>query len=573
MNTLDWILLGAFVTALAVLTRPMGAYLTHVLEPRGRTGLEPLVGGIERWTYRLLRIDPDVEQGWKAYAGSLLTFSFVSAGLTFLLLRFQHLLPLNPSGLPGLNADLAFNTAVSFMTNTNWQAYAGESTMSHLSQMVALTFHNFASAAAGIAVAAALVRGLSRSASPTLGNFWVDLIRITYHLLLPLSVVFALFLVSRGVIQNFDGPRTATALDPAVTNRVVIPGGPVASQVAIKMLGTNGGGFFNANAAHPFENPDPLSNWVQMLSIFLIGSGLTHYLGRATRNPGHGWSVWGAMMLLFVAGVWACTTAESAGNPLHTPLGIVATDGHMEGKEVRFGIFGSALFACITSAASCGAVNAMHDSFSPLGGLVPLFNIELGEVIVGGVGAGLYGMLLFVLLAVFIAGLLVGRTPEYLGRRIEAREVKLAMIPLLASCAAILGFAAVAVVSPWGLAGLNNSGPHGLSEILYAFSSAVGNNGSAFAGLSVNTPAYNLTLAAAMLIGRFAVILPVLALAGSMGAKNPAPAGAGTFPVSGPTFILLLVGTVLLVGALNFLPVLSLGPVVEHFLRPLGRTF
>jgi K+-transporting ATPase ATPase A chain len=442
--------------------------------------------------------------------------------------------------------------------------------MSYFSQMVGLALHNFVSAAVGIGIAAALVRAIARNSARTLGNFWVDLVRVTYYLLLPLSLVFAVFLVSQGMIQNFSPYTTATTLEGATQTIVQ---GPMASQVAIKMLGTNGGGYVNANAAHPFENPTPLANFLQMLSIFSIGSGLTYYLGRMTKNQGHGWAVWSAMLALFLAGVLACWWAESAGNPIHHKLGVAAADGNMEGKEVRFGIFNSALFATVTTDASCGAVNSMHDSFTPVGGLVPLFNIQLGEIIFGGVGAGLYGMLVFVVLAVFIAGLMVGRTPEYLGKKINAYDVKMAMLSLLILCLSILGFSAWAAVSRWGIAGLNNSGPHGLGEMLYAYSSATGNNGSAFAGLTANTPWYNTTLGVAMLIGRFLMIVPIMALAGSLAQKKVAPASAGTFPVSGFTFVVLLIGTVLLIGALNFLPVLALGPVVEHFLMWQGKLF
>jgi len=442
--------------------------------------------------------------------------------------------------------------------------------MSYFSQMVGLTFHNFVSAAVGIAIAAALVRGIARSSVKTLGNFWADLVRVTYYLLLPICVVFALFLVSQGMIQNFDAYTKAKTLEGA---EQIIAQGPMASQVAIKMLGTNGGGFMNANAAHPFENPTLLSNFIQMLSIFAIGSGLTYYLGRMVKNQAHGWAVWAAMMVLFVGGVLVCAHCEAAGNPIHQQLGIAAADGNMEGKEVRFGVFNSSLFATITTAASCGAVNSMHDSFTPIGGLVPLFMIELGEVVIGGVGAGLYGMLVFVILAVFIAGLMVGRTPEYLGKKIQAKEVKLAMLTLLILTLSILGFTAWACVSDWGVAGLNNAGPHGFSEMLYAYSSATGNNGSAFAGLTANTPWYNTTLGLAMLIGRFLMIVPIMALAGSLADKQTVPPSAGTFPVNGATFTFLLIGTVLLIGALNFLPALALGPIVEHFLMGKGGLF
>src|SRR6185503_195925 len=483
--------------------------------------------------------------------------------------------------------------------NTNWQSYGGEGTMSYLSQMVGLALHNFVSAAVGIALAAALVRGIARHSARTLGNFWVDLVRVTYYLLIPICLVFAVFLVSQGMIQNLKPYTKAKLVEPykisvekkddkgetvldaggkpvmedQVVDEQLIVQGPMASQVAIKMLGTNGGGYANANAAHPFENPTPLSNFLQMLSIFAIGSGLTYYLGRMVKNQKHGWAIWATMMILFLGGRLICWWAEAAGNPIHQKLGIALADGNMEGKEVRFGIFNSALFATVTTDASCGAVNSMHDSFTALGGFVPLFNIMLGEVVVGGVGAGLYGMLVFVVLAVFIAGLMVGRTPEYLGKKIEAYDVKMAMLALLILAISILGFAAWAVVAKWGLAGLNNSGPHGLSEMLYAFSSGAGNNGSAFAGLSGNTPPYNTTLGLDMLFGRFLMIVPIMALAGSLVEKKVSPPSVGTFPVSGGTFLILLLGTVLLIGALNFLPALTLGPIVEHFLMQGGKLF
>ena len=471
--------------------------------------------------------------------------------------------------------------------------------MSYFSQMVGLAFHNFVSAATGIAIAAALVRAIARHSAQTIGNFWVDLVRVTYYVLLPICLVLAGFLVSQGMIQHFNPYTKATLVEPmkvqdekkndkgetikgaddkpvmeeqTVTEQNIAQG-PMASQVAIKMLGTNGGGYVNANAADPFENPTPLSNFVQMLSIFAIGTGLTYYLGRMVKNQKHGWTVWAAMVTLFLGGVLLCWWAESSGNPIHQHLGVAAADGNMEGKEVRFGIFNSALFATITTDASCGAVNSMHDSFTALGGLVPLFNMQLGEIIIGGVGAGLYGILVFVVLAVFIAGLMVGRTPEYLGKKIESYDVKMAMLALLILAIDILGFAAWAIVSKWGLAGLNNNGPHGLSEILYAYSSTTGNNGSAFAGLNANTPWYNTTLGIAMLIGRFLMIVPILALAGSLVRKKVTPASAGTFPVHGGTFFILLIGTVLLIGALNFLPALTLGPVVEHFLNLQGKLF
>ena len=570
MNASGWIQLALFVAVLAAITKPMGLYLVRVLDPAGKTWLDPVVRPFERLTYRILRVDPEREQDWKGYTLAMLIFSAASCLFTYAVLRLQHLLPLNPQGFGPVSPDLAFNTAVSFTTNTNWQSYGGETTLSYFSQMVALTLHNFASAAVGIGLAAALVRGIARDSAKTLGNFWCDLVRVTYYLLVPVCLVFALFLVSQGVPQNVRAYTTATTVEGAPQ---VIAQGPMASQVAIKMLGTNGGGFMNANAAHPYENPTPLSNFAQMLSIFAIGSGLTWYLGRMTRNQAHGWAVWAAMMMLFLGGTLMCWWAEANGNPIHHALGVAASGGNMEGKEVRFGIFNSALFATITTDASCGAVNSMHDSFTALGGFVPLFNIQLGEIVIGGVGAGLYGMLVFVVLAVFIAGLMVGRTPEYLGKKIQAYDVKMAMLALLVLAVSILGFSAWAAVSKWGLAGLNNAGPHGLSEMLYAFSSANGNNGSAFAGLTANTPWYNTTLGVAMLVGRFLMIVPVMALAGSLARKKIAPPSAGTFPVSGGTFVLLLLGTILLVGALNFLPALALGPIVEHFLTLQGQLF
>jgi K+-transporting ATPase ATPase A chain len=599
METSGWIQLALFLIALALITKPMGLYLAQVLDANGRTWLDPVLRPLERGTYRLMGTRSNEEHNWKQYTFAMLLFSLVGCIFTYAILRLQNLLPLNPQGLAPVNPDLAFNTATSFTTNTNWQKYGGESTLSYFSQMVGLTFHNFVSAATGIAIAAALVRAIARHSAKTIGNFWVDLVRVTYYLLLPICLVFAVFLVSQGMIQNFKPYTKATLAEPmkvqvekkndkgetikgpdgkaiteeqTVTDQNIVQG-PMASQVAIKMLGTNGGGYVNANASHPFENPTPLSNFFQMLSIFSIGSGLTYYLGRMVKNQKHGWTVWASMVILFLGGVLLCWWAESSGNPIHQHLGVAAADGNMEGKEVRFGIFNSALFATVTTDASCGAVNSMHDSFTALGGFVPLFNIQLGEIIIGGVGAGLYGMLVFVVLAVFIAGLMVGRTPEYLGKKIEAYDVKMAMLSLLILAISILGFAAWAVVSKWGLAGLNNNGPHGLSEILYAFSSGAGNNGSAFAGLSGNTPWYNTTLGLDMLFGRFLMIVPIMALAGSLVQKKVAPASAGTFPVHGGTFLILLLGTVILIGALNFLPALTLGPIVEHFLMQGGKLF
>lgn len=573
-----------YLIILALLTKPMGLYLAWVLDAEGKTFLDPVVGPVERFIYRCLGEDPRREQDWKAYSFSLIAFSLLGTLFAYAVLRLQHVLPLNPQGFEPVSEHIGFNTAVSFATNTNWQSYAGESTVSYLSQMVGLTFQNFVSAAVGIAVAAALVRGIARSSSRTIGNFWVDLVRITLYLLLPICLIYSVFLVSQGMIQNFKPYATVQVVEPTTVqvpvkgqdgqerseDRIIrtqqIVQGPMASQVAIKMLGTNGGGYTNANAAHPYENPTPLSNFIQMLSILLIPSGLTYYLGRMVKNPWHGWTVWGAMVLLLTVGVIVSSLAESAGNPRLHALGVDPAGGNMEGKEVRFGILNSALFATITTDASCGAVNSMHDSFTPLGGLIPLLNIQLGEVIFGGVGAGLYGMLVFVVLTVFLAGLMIGRTPEYLGKKIDARDVKLSVLYVMVPVLVILGFSAWALVSDWGLAGLANAGPHGLSEVLYAYSSAAGNNGSAFAGLSADSVPYAVTLGIAMLLGRFFMIVTVLALAGALAQKKTVPEGPGTFPVSGFTFLLLLTGTVVIIGALTFFPVLSLGPIVEHFL-------
>ncbi len=570
MDVHAWLQLFLFVGILLAFTKPLGVYLVSVLDSNGKTFIDPVVQPLERLLYRVLGIDSTTEQTWKQYAFSLSAFSLVSLLFTYAILRLQHFLPLNPQCFAPVSPDLAFNTAVSFTTNTNWQSYGGESTLSYFSQMAGLALHNFISAAAGIAVAAALVRGIVRHSMSTIGNFWVDSIRVTLYLLLPICLIYSQFLVSQGMIQNFQSYVHATHIDHSIKEATagsqLIAQGPMASQVAIKMIGTNGGGFMNANASHPYENPTPLSNFIQMLSILLIPSGMTYYLGRTVRNQRHGWVIWGSMLLLFLTAFMVCWWAEAAGNPRLHALGIDPLSGTMEGKEVRFGIFNSALFATITSAASCGAVNAMHDSFTPLGGLVPLFNIQLGEIVFGGVGAGLYGMLVFVVLAVFLCGLMVGRTPEYLGKKIEAYDVKMSVLAMLILIFSILGFSAWAATSHWGLASLNNRGPHGLSEILYAFTSAAGNNGSAFAGLNANTAWFNATLGIGMLLGRFFMLVPVLALAGNLARKKMIPASEGSLPVAGLTFMVILIGTVLIVGALTFFPVLSLGPVVEHFL-------
>ncbi len=568
INLRDFIQLFLFLILLWASAKPLGIYLEKVYTG-SRTFLTPLLGWLEQGIYRLVAANAEEDQNWKTYTLHLLVFSFVTFLFTFFILLYQHKLPLNPQSLPGLSWHLALNTAVSFTTNTNWQSYGGESTLSYFSQMVGLTFHNFISAAVGMSAAVALIRGIVRKQAKGIGNFWTDLVRTNLYLLLPVCFFFAIFLVSQGMIQNFNAYSDATTLEGMKQS---IAQGPVASQVAIKMLGTNGGGFFNANAAHPFENPTPLSNFIQMLSIFLIPSALVYLLGRMTGNKKHAWAVWATMAIVFVVGVLISAKAEYAGTSAIHNAGL-ASVSNMEGKEVRFGIFNSALFATITTDASCGAVNSMHDSFTPIGGMVPLVNILLGEIIFGGVGAGLYGMLLFILLTIFITGLMVGRTPEYLGKKIEAAEVKLVMIAIILMAFSILGFTAYAAISPSGLAGLNNSGPHGLSEILYAYASATGNNGSAFAGLTANTPFYNVTLAMAMLIGRFGVMIPALALAGSLVRKKIHPGGDAAFPVYGWLFVSILIGIIILVGALTFFPVLTLSPIVEHLEMGRGSLF
>ncbi len=570
-----WLLIALFLLLLTLATRPLGGYLKRVFDGE-RTWLSVVLGPVERGFYKLAGVRADEDQPWTRYATAMLVFSLGGYVLLFAIQQLQGLLPMNPQGFGALSGDLSLNTAVSFATNTNWQSYGGESTMSHGTQMWGLAVQNFLSAATGIALAIALIRGFAREKGRGLGNFWVDMTRAILYVLLPLSIPMALFLVWQGVPQNFVGVTEATTLEGA---KQLIAQGPVASQVAIKMIGTNGGGFFNANAAHPFENPTALSNFVQMLAIFLISAALTNTFGRAVKNELQGWAIYSAMAVLFVAGAGASYWAESSGNPALRAMGVdqqmslVQSGGNMEGKEARFGIAASTLFATVTTDASCGAVNAMHDSFTPLGGAVPLVNILLGEVVFGGVGAGLYGMLLFAIVALFIAGLMVGRTPEYLGKKIEAREIKLTVLAILCMPLALLGFLAVASVSPVALNGLANAGPHGFSEMLYAYASAVGNNGSAFAGLTANTPFWNLTLAAAMLIGRFAVIVPMLAVAGSMAMKSKSATTSGSFPTDGPLFIGLLVAIVVIVGGLTYFPALALGPVVEHLAMLAGSTF
>jgi potassium-transporting ATPase potassium-binding subunit len=591
MTANGWMQIFVFFALVLVCASPLGLYMARVFE-RERTFADPFFRPIERLVYRLTSIDESHEMRWTEYAVTMLLFSIVTTLATYAIERLQGHLPLNPQHLAGVASDLAFNTAASFTTNTNWQSYVPETTMSYLTQMLTLAYHNFFSAAVGMALAVAFIRGIARRESKTLGNFWVDTTRAALWVLLPTCLIYALLLVSQGVVQNFrpyDQAKlvqlqtvTTTGTDGKASTQIVttqnIAQGPVASQEAIKMLGTNGGGFFNANSAHPFENPTPLSNLLEMFSIFLIPGALTVTLGRMTRSPRHGWAVFAAMSVLFFAGVAVAYYAEAQPNPLlHSVDQHVSASqagGNMEGKEVRFGIANSALFSTVTTDASCGAVNSMHDSFMPLGGLVPLVNIMLGEVIFGGVGAGLYGMLIFVVLAVFIAGLMVGRTPEYLGKKIESFDVKMAMLYVLIFPLSILGLSATALMMPHlGLSSLANGGPHGLSEILYAYTSATGNNGSAFAGLNANTHWYNLSLAAAMLVGRFCMIVPMLAVAGSLAKKKIVPPSQGTFPVHTPLFTVLLVGVILIVGALTFFPALSLGPILEHLLMHAGKSF
>lgn len=567
MTLNGWIQILLYCVIVLLLVKPLGGYMYRVF--RGdRTFLSPILGPVERVLYRVAGTSENEEQHWTAYAAGIIFFSLVSFLAVYFLQRLQGVLPYNPAGMPAVEQGLAFNTAVSFVTNTNWQNYGGESTMSYLVQMAALTVQNFMSAAVGIAIAVALIRGFARASGKSIGNFWVDITRCTLYILLPICIVLTLVYVWLGMPQTLGPYVDATTLEGA---KQTIALGPVASQVAIKMLGTNGGGFFNANAAHPFENPDAISNLIQMVTIFALGAALTNVFGRMVGNQRQGWAILASMGVLFVAGVAVCYWAEAAGNPLVHALGI--DGGNMEGKETRFGIAASALFAVITTAASCGAVNAMHDSFTALGGLIPMINMQLGEVIVGGVGAGFYGILMFIVIAVFVAGLMVGRTPEYLGKKIEAKEVKMAMLAILALPLVMLVFTAIAVVLPSAVASMANGGPHGFSEVLYAYTSAAANNGSAFGGLSGNTPWYNLTLGVTMWVGRFFVIIPALAIAGSLAAKKTVPASAGTFPTDGPLFVGLLVGVILIVVGLTFFPALAIGPIVEHLAMIHGQTF
>jgi len=558
-----WLLIAVVAALVVAMARPVGAWLFALYDGRRLPG-----GAVERGFYRLAGIDAADDMSWRRYTVHVLVFSFFGVLLTYAFERLQGGLPLNPAGMKGLDPHLAMNTAVSFITNTNWQSYSGEATMSNLTQMAALTVHNFLSAATGIAVAFAVVRGFARREASGLGNFWADLTRVTLFLLLPVSIVYALVLVAGGVPQTFAGSAVATTLEGAKQTLAL---GPVASQEAIKMFGTNGGGFFNANSAHPFENPSAWTNLLQMLSIFAIGAGMTSLFGRAVGDRRQGWAIFAAMFVLFIAGAGLTYWAESSGNPNLHALGLAG--GNMEGKEVRFGIAASSLFAAITTDASCGAVNAMHDSFTALGGMVPLFNIQFGEIIFGGVGSGLYGFLIYCILSVFVAGLMVGRSPEYVGKKIEGREVKLAVLAIAVLPLLILGLTGIAAISPDGLAGRANQGPHGFSEILYAFTSAVGNNGSAFAGLTASTPFYDGLLAVGMWFGRFFVIIPVLAIAGSLAAKRQVPAGPGSFPTTGPLWVGLLIGVILIVGGLTFLPSLALGPIADHLAMVSGTLF
>jgi K+-transporting ATPase ATPase A chain len=573
MTTVNFVEILVYLGIIVALTPLMGGYMKRVFSGE-KTFLDPVLRPIERGVYRICGVDADEDQGWVEWTVTMLIVNAASLVILYAMQRLQQFLPFNPNKFGPVSPDSSWNTAVSFTTNTNWQGYSGESTMSHLTQMAGLALHNFLST--GIAIAVAIIRGVAREKAKGIGNFWYDCTRSILWVLLPISLVAAFFLVSRGVVQNFRADVAVKTVE-GVEQRIAQ--GPVASQEAIKELGTNGGGFFNANSAHPYENPTPGTNFLEMVLIFAVGAGLTNTLGRMTGSVRHGWAVFGAMALMFLAGVFVCEIAEQKGNPIHQKLGVAAlptaggTGGNMEGKEVRFGIGDSAMFATITTDASCGAINSWHDSFTPIGGLVPLANIASGEVIVGGVGAGLYGIFLFIVLSVFIAGLMVGRTPEYLGKKIEAHEVKLAMLSVLILTLCILGFSAAASVLPAGLSSLHNKGPHGFSEILYAFESGAGNNGSAFAGLNANTLFYNTTTGLAMFFGRFFMLIPILGIAGSLAAKKKVPESAGTFPVTGPLFSFLLVGVVVIVGALTFFPAFALGPIVEQLLMKAGTLF
>jgi potassium-transporting ATPase potassium-binding subunit len=590
MTANGWFQILLVLAVVFAVTKPLGIFMTRVFN-REKTFLDPILRPVERLIYRLIGVDEKHEMRWTEYAVAMLLFSGVSMALLYLIQRTQQWLPLNPQKLANVSQALAFNTAASFTTNTNWQNYSGESTMSYLTQMAGLAYHNFTSAAAGIVMAIAVIRGIARKETDKLGNFWVDLTRCLLWVLLPVCLVGSLVLVSQGVVQNLKPYTTAALAEPQtvqvtgadgktstlVVREQLIAQGPVASQEIIKEFGTNGGGFFGANSAHPFENPTPLSNFLELVLIFAISSGLTYTLGRMTGSPRHGWAIWAAMAVLFLLGVTTAYWAEAKGNPLlagtDQRTSALQSGGNMEGKEVRFGIANSVLFATMTTDTSCGAVNSAHDSFTPLGGMVPLINIMLGEVVFGGVGSGLYGVVVFVILAVFIAGLMVGRTPEYLGKKIESYDVQMAMLSILVMTFVILGFSALASVRPFGTSSISNPGPHGLSQILYVYTSSVGNNGSAFGGLNTNTLWYNTSGAAAMLLGRFFMVIPVLAIAGNLAKKKIAPESAGTFPVTGALFSTLLVSTILIVSALTFFPALSLGPILEHLLMLAGKSF
>ena len=590
MTANGWFQIAFYLLVVLLVTKPLGVFMARVFN-REKTFLDPVLRPIEKLIYRLIGVDEQRDMRWTEYAGAMLLFSGVSMVLLYLIERTQKWLPLNPQKLANVDPALAFGTAASFTTNTNWQVYSGESTMSYLTQMAGLAYHNFISAAVGLVLAIVVIRGIARRETDKLGNFWVDTTRCLLWVLLPVCIVGSLFLVSQGVVQNLKPYTTADLVQPYTAQAAgadgtttsqtvvqqVIAQGPVASQEVIKEFGTNGGGFFNTNSAHPFENPTPLANFFEMVLIFAIPSGLTYTLGRMTGSQRHGWAVWAAMAFLFLAGVMTTYWAEAKGNPLlagtDQSANAMQSGGNMEGKEVRFGIANTALFATVTTDASCGAVNGMHDSFTPLGGMVPLINIMLGEVVFGGVGAGLYGVFVFVVLAVFIAGLMVGRTPEYLGKKIEAYDVKMAMLAVLILTFTILTFSAISVVKPYGTAGISNPGPHGLSQILYAFVSSTGNNGSAFGGLSGNTMWYNTATAAAQLLGRFFMIIPIMAIAGNLAKKKIVPQSAGSFPVTGALFGGLLVSTIVIVGALTFFPALSLGPILEHLLMNAGKVF
>jgi K+-transporting ATPase ATPase A chain len=567
MTANGWIQIILFCAVIIALTKPLGGYMTAVFTG-GKTILSPILRPVERLFYRLAGLDENQEQHWLSYTYAVLLFHIGGFIIIYALMRLQGFLPFNPAGQGAVEEGLSFNTAVSFITNTNWQNYGGETTLSYLTQMLGLTHQNFLSAATGMAIAIAVIRGFSRASAKTIGSFWVDVTRATLYVLLPICIVYALFLVWQGVPQTLGPYIDVTTLEGA---KQTIAVGPAASQIAIKMLGTNGGGFFNANAAHPFENPTALSNFVQMASIFTLGAALTNVFGRMVGNQKQGWAIFAVMGILFLAGIAIVYPAEAGGNPLIHALGI--DGGNLEGKEVRFGVLGSALFAVVTTDASCGAVNAMHDSFTALGGMIPLINMQLGEIIFGGVGSGLYGMIVFVIIAIFVAGLMVGRTPEYLGKKIESKEVKMAMLAILCLPLVMLGGTAISLSVPSAVSAMGNPGPHGYTEVLYAFSSAAANNGSAFAGLSANTMFYNVLLATGMLIGRFFVVVPALAIAGSLAAKKSVPRSAGTFPTTGPLFVGLVIGVILIIGGLTFFPSLALGPIVEHLAIVAGQSW